>query len=201
MARKKKEAPVEEVKEVVEEVKEEAAEATEEIKEEPKEESKAAESIKATAAEAKEEAKETADKIAKKWNSAEDKTSEFDPLDAEKNKYFSILGYFGLLVLLPLVFAPKSKFARFHANQALVLLIVQLVYWFIAGSIFAIVFLSSKGFAIFLALIFLVASLVFFVMWVQGIANAANEKARNLPFIGTWELLEFDDDDEEDEDE
>ena len=183
MARKKKEAPVEEVKEVVEEVKEEAAETTEEIKEEtkeiveetkeevkeepkeePKEESKAAESIKATAAEAKEEAKETADKIAKKWNSAEDKTSEFDPLDAEKNKYFSILGYFGLLVLLPLVFAPKSKFARFHANQALVLLIVQLVYWFIAGSIFAIVFLSSKGFAIFLALIFLVASLVFFVM-------------------------------------
>ncbi|GEM_PF-978205 len=182
-AKSQTKAKVEETKTKVEETKTEAKQAASEL----------SDVASKKAAEAKEEAKEKADLLAEKWNSAEDKTAEFEKKDIEANKYFSILGYFGLLVLLPLIFAPKSKFARFHANQSLVLNVVTLTYWFFAGCILAIIFLSSKFFGFLFLLLFLVLSLFFFVMWVQGIANAADGKARNLPFIGTWELLDLDD--------
>lgn len=152
----------------------------------------ATEAAKVKAAEAKEDAKETAEKIRKKWNSAEDHTAEYDKKDIAENKYFSLLGYFGLLVLLPLIFASHSRFAKFHANQALVLLIVRLTYVVFTGCIVAMIALSSTGFAIFVGLIFALCYLVLFVLWVQGIANAADGKARELPFIGTWELLDLD---------
>ncbi|MCQ2461704.1 MAG: hypothetical protein MJ115_06140 [Clostridia bacterium] len=208
MARKKKEPVIEELEKAEAELAEEKAEAEvlEEKIEEKAEEPKTSEQIKQAAsevsdaaskkaAEAKEDAKEKADKLAEKWNEAEDKTADFNKKDIEQNKAFSILGYFGILFLIPLIFAPNSKFARFHANQALVLFVVSLTYWFFVGCLLAIIFLSSKFFGFLFLLIFLVASLFLFVMWVQGISNAANGKARNLPFIGTWELLDMDDDD------
>ena len=52
--------------------------------------------------------------------------------------------------------------------------------------------LTSTGFAIFVGLIFALCYAVLFILWVQGIANAADGKARDLPFIGTWELLDLD---------
>ena len=38
------------------------------------------------------------------------------------------MAYIGFLVLVPLIAVPKSKFARFHANQGLVLLIGEVAY-------------------------------------------------------------------------
>jgi len=206
----KAEEVVEEAAEKAEEAVEEAAEAAKEKaeKKDKKSEAKAkaaeaAETAKAKAAEASEaakikaaeasaDAKETAEKIKKKWNEAKDRTAEYDEEDIIENKYFSLLGYFGLLILLPLIFAPHSKFAKFHANQALVLFVVRLTYVLFTGCIVAITALSSTGFAIFLGLIFALCFIVLFVIWVQGIANAADGKARELPFIGTWELLDLD---------
>ena len=48
--------------------------------------------------------------------------------DIEKNKTMAGLAY--LLFFLPLIVCPESRFAKFHANQALILVIVS-----IAGSI------------------------------------------------------------------
>ena len=48
--------------------------------------------------------------------------------DIEKNKTMAGLAY--LLFFLPLIVCPESQFAKFHANQALILVIVS-----IAGSI------------------------------------------------------------------
>jgi uncharacterized membrane protein len=52
----------------------------------------------------------------------------FDPADIEKNKTMAGLAYF--IFFLPLLACPDSAFGKFHANQALLLLIVS-----IAGSI------------------------------------------------------------------
>ena len=41
--------------------------------------------------------------------------------DAEQNKVFGILAYLGILCLIPLLAAKDSRFARYHANQGLVL--------------------------------------------------------------------------------
>ena len=186
---KAEEAATEEAKEEADTVKEKVADATETAKAKAAE---ATEAAKVKASEAKEDAKETAEKIKKKWNSAEDHTGEYDKKDIEANKYYSLLGYFGILVLIPLIFAAHSRFAKFHANQALVLLIVRMTYVLFTGCITAIISLSSCGFAVFIGLIFALCYLVLFILWVQGIANAADGKAKELPFIGTWELLDLD---------
>ena len=56
-----------------------------------------------------------------------DHTNEFDPTDIQNNKAMGILSYIGLLVLIPIFAAKDSKFARFHANQGLVLVIAQAI--------------------------------------------------------------------------
>lgn len=48
--------------------------------------------------------------------------------DAEENRATACLAY--IIFLLPLVFAPKSKFARYHANQGLLLTCCWAV-WFL----------------------------------------------------------------------
>ena len=48
-----------------------------------------------------------------------DFTSQMDPADIEANKPMAILSYIWFLFIVPLVAAPQSKFARFHANQGL----------------------------------------------------------------------------------
>ena len=55
-----------------------------------------------------------------------------DPQDVQANKVMAILAYFGILVLIPLFAAKESPFARFHANQGLILLIAGFVIWLVS---------------------------------------------------------------------
>ena len=64
-------------------------------------------------------------------NNTKDTTSEFDKEDIQKNTFMAILAYFGILVLIPIFAAKDSKFARFHSNQGLILLIVAILYYVI----------------------------------------------------------------------
>ena len=43
------------------------------------------------------------------------------------NKVMAILSYFGILVLIPIFAAKDDAFARYHANQGLVLLIASAI--------------------------------------------------------------------------
>ena len=56
-----------------------------------------------------------------------DTTAQFDPQDIELNNRLSLLSYLGILVLVPIFLVKRSRFARFHANQGLVLLIAGIV--------------------------------------------------------------------------
>lgn len=47
----------------------------------------------------------------------EDNTSEFEQEDINQNKVMAVLAYIGILVLVPLLAAPNSKYARYHVNQ------------------------------------------------------------------------------------
>ena len=57
-----------------------------------------------------------------------DITNEYDPNDIKSNKGVSVLAYFGLLFLVPLLAAKDSKFARFHTNQGIVLFILSIAF-------------------------------------------------------------------------
>lgn len=97
----------------------------------------------------------------------------FDQEDIAKNKVFAIFAYIGILFLIPLLAAKDSPFARFHANQGMVLFIINIAIGIASG---IIEILGILG----------IATLVFMVM---GIINAANGKGKRLPLIGKIELL------------
>lgn len=97
--------------------------------------------------------------------------------DAEDNKVFGILAYIGILFLVPLLAAPKSKFAKFHANQGLVLFIAEVA-------------LSVVGVIPFLGwLIWFCGSIVVLVLAIMGIVGAANGKMEKLPLVGDIEII------------
>jgi len=89
-------------------------------------------------------------------------------------------------VLVPILAAKDSKFARFHANQGLVLFIAN-VAWSIVSSILSTI-LNSINLGI-IASLLSVVSLLFLVLAIIGIVNVVNGKAKELPLIGSFKIL------------
>ena len=58
-------------------------------------------------------------------DNAKDATTSYD---VESNKAMAVLSYLGILVLVHLVGAKNSPFARFHTNQGLILCIATILY-------------------------------------------------------------------------
>ncbi|MDD6807912.1 MAG: hypothetical protein PUD72_05650 [Oscillospiraceae bacterium] len=129
------------------------------------------------------------DKAVEAVKNAPDETAEYDETDIKDNIFFAIIAYFGILILIPVIARPDSKFARFHANQALDLMILTLLYGIIATTITAISFTSGTAFGLFILGIFLILSVGIFLLWILGIGNAAQGKAKQVPFIGKINLL------------
>ncbi len=124
----------------------------------------------------------------KNLNNTADTTAEFDANDINSNKAMAILAYFGPLVLIPIFAAKQSKFARYHANQGLLLLIAS-VAWSIIYSIINAILLAISWRLYTVSSILSLASLVFFILFVIGIINASNGKAKELPVIGKFKIL------------
>ncbi len=108
-------------------------------------------------------------------NNTADTTSEYDAQDIEKNKVMALLAY--IIFLIPLLAAKDSKFARFHANQGLVL--------FLGGIIASVVaVIPVIGW-----IVAPIAGLVITVLAIIGILNALNGRAKELPVIGKFKIL------------
>lgn len=97
--------------------------------------------------------------------------------DAEQNKGMAIVAY--ILFFVPLLAAPNSQFAKYHANQGLILLILAIIVN-VAGSLIPVL-----GWFI----IWPIGSIFVFVLWVMGVLNAANGKEVPLPLIGKYTLI------------
>ena len=118
------------------------------------------------------------------FNNTKDTTDQFDSSYIEQNRVMAILAYISWLVLIPLIAAKDSKFARFHCNQGLVLAIAEII---------AVVVLGLLGGLPLIGWIFRVLEsllgLVCFIFAVLGIVNAAGGKAKELPIVGSFKLL------------
>ena len=129
-----------------------------------------------------------------KVNNTDDETEKMDSKDIEENKAMGILAYIGILVLIPLLAAPKSKFARYHSNQGLILLIIELI---------SVVVFSLLGLIPYVGIVFSIVGwlvdLLCFVLLILGIVNAAQGKAKALPLIGKFNILIWDVEDTESE--
>lgn len=105
-----------------------------------------------------------------------DSTAQFDPQDIQDNKVMALLAYLGFLFLIPLLAAPNSKFARYHANQGLVLFILEAITSVISFIPFGWIISGILG-------------IFGLVLTIIGIVNAANGQAKQLPLIGGITIL------------
>lgn len=119
-----------------------------------------------------------------------DRTADYRQEDIDSNRAMGILSYIGFLVLIPILAAKESKFARFHANQGLVLFISNVIL----GVILKVLTKLSKMFLIgwvfgVLNVLLSLVSVGIFVLAVMGIVFAAQGKAKDLPVIGGIKLI------------
>ncbi len=92
------------------------------------------------------------------------------PEDIEKNKTMAMLSY--ILFFIPLLTDAKdSPFAKFHANQSLILLIAYVV----------LTFIPFLGWLLWM---------VVFVFWIMGIVSASKGEMKELPLIGGIHILD-----------
>ncbi|WHH60928.1 hypothetical protein [Petroclostridium sp. X23] len=124
-----------------------------------------------------EEVNITAEKTSTASQMVSDAVPAFDPEDIAKNKTMAGLAY--LIFFLPLIVCPQSKFARFHANQGLLLLILGFAGNIVLSMIPIIGWLLMPIFAIFIL-----------VLGVMGLINGLNGKVKELPLIGKFKLLQ-----------
>ena len=116
--------------------------------------------------------------------------TEYDREDIEKNKGMAVLSYFSLLVLIPFFRVRKtSKYARFHMNQGIVLTIVDTVYELLSYITVSIVMSISTRMGILVETTLDLISIVFLILFIMGIVNAASGKAKELPTFGKIRIL------------
>ena len=118
-----------------------------------------------------------------------DTTEQYDRQDIEQNKMMAILAYLWLLFLVPLLAAPQSRFARFHANQGLVLFIFEAgasIVLTILGILFAFISPALSFLTTILWLLVWLPSIGYIVL---GIMNASGGRAKELPLIGKIKIL------------
>lgn len=89
----------------------------------------------------------------------------------EDEKFFSALGYFGPLFIIPLIVKPKSPYCKFHAKQSMVLFLIFIVVLVILAAIpwFGSIF-----------------TLVLFALYVLAIYRAYKGDMWNIPFVSNF---------------
>ncbi|MCL2086395.1 MAG: hypothetical protein FWH05_02215 [Oscillospiraceae bacterium] len=124
---------------------------------------------------------EFGDKL-KSLNETDDFSYRFTDDDIRTSKNVAALSYLGILVLIPLLTMPDSKFAKFHVNQGLILCIAHaaaLFLNFLLGFVFIIGWLVMS-----------VIGIALFTLVVLGLINAFTGKAKELPVIGGFRIID-----------
>lgn len=94
---------------------------------------------------------------------------------AEKNTLMAVLAYLGILIIIPfLTEAHKDPFVKFHLKQGVILIIFEVIGWFVG-------IVPVLGW--FIGWLIWLVALVFIVI---GIVNAASSAEKELPVIGQY---------------
>jgi len=84
------------------------------------------------------------------------------------------LAYLGPLVIVSYLVAKDDSFVKFHIKQGAVLLVVEVVTWFL-GVVFWPLWLLLK-----------LVNLIAFILVIVGIVNVAQGTEKNLPIVGNY---------------
>ncbi len=103
-----------------------------------------------------------------------------------EHKLYAILGYIlPILFFLPLIqeSSKNNAFARFHANQQLILLLLWVGVQFVLSNVLYMV-MSMGAYAIMPIL-----NLAILVLAIMGIVHAAQGQMKELPVVGKFKLI------------
>ncbi len=104
------------------------------------------------------------------------------------NTLMGVLCYLGILVLVPILAAKENAFARFHANQGLILLIGEFAVSIISYLIPRVLPYNGLFYLIY-AVIMYGGGLILFVLSIIGIMNVVKGETKELPYIGKYKIL------------
>ena len=121
-----------------------------------------------------------------------DHTADYTVEDISENSGFALLSYLGLFLIVPLIGARDSRFARFHVNQGLCLFLAIALYSILLSVMLALVqwvpVLSDAFRTIYVVLQWAgIAAAV--LLAALGIWNANHGLARDLPLVGSFRLF------------
>ena len=109
--------------------------------------------------------------------------------EAQKRKIVCCLAYvFGILFFLPLILYPKDDFAKFHANQSLVILLATIIGEVVLGILSALL-RSVPVLGVLFGVLCGLFGLIVFVACILCIVGVINGEKKELPVIGKIRLL------------
>lgn len=100
----------------------------------------------------------------------------YEPSDIEANKLFAILAYLGPLVFVPIFAARNSKFAKFHANNGLVIFIM----WILCNILRVIPIVKHFVWII---------SILIAIVDIIGLVQAIKGEAKPMPVISDIKII------------
>lgn len=109
--------------------------------------------------------------------------------DAGANKGLAICSYFGLLWIVTLITAKNSPFARFHANQSILVFITTIVLNVAVRIFNAILIIISWRFYTITRLLSLAVGGVCLALMIFGIVSAAQGKMKEIPLLGQFHIV------------
>ena len=117
--------------------------------------------------------------------SGEDKKEQKPPEEGQQKKVLCCLAYFmGLLFFLPLIFYPEDEFAKFHANQSLVILLACIIFSTACGLLGRI-----PGVGIVFGIVGGVIGVLLVVACIFGILSVVRNEKKKLPVIGLFRII------------
>ncbi len=119
----------------------------------------------------------------------QDYTASYDEADIEENRILSLFAYLGILILVPIFAAPESKYTKFHVSQGVNLIIAELVVSVLTAitSFFVWVPLLPE----IMGAVASIAGVILSVLLIIGIINAVTGKAKELPIVGKWKIVNY----------
>ncbi|RPI18332.1 MAG: hypothetical protein EHM58_05735 [Ignavibacteriae bacterium] len=99
-------------------------------------------------------------------------------------KMMGILAY--IIFLVPLLAARENKFAMFHTEQSIILLVVFFVFYIAIWILTFIIGQISSTLACGISILMIVPWILYLVLWIMGIINAAGGKVKELPIVGKY---------------
>ncbi len=120
-----------------------------------------------------------------------DRTAEYDPADINETKVVNILAYLSILFFLPLVVYPNSRVGKFHANQALIMLILSAILSVFTSVSATLAFAVGLGwpFVVLSSALGSITGLVFFAAFIFELVNIINNKVVELPLVGKIKII------------